>query len=304
VPNSRIIRAGGAVIAVAAMFFVIRSVYGYADQLAEMLQRPRFIVVVVACALLYALALQLVGLAWFTLLVSVGEKAISPVRAMRVFARTQVYKYLPTNVIHLVGRFVLAARYGAAKDALSYAQVMEIVLMVLASGSVALLFSFSFLLKIGEDYGISRYLASAVYVGAGLAALMLAPLVAGRYFKQSQKHLAFSMAAISVACYGLFFLANGLIVVLLVHVLYGPTIEWQMVIGVSAAGWLLGFVVPGAPGGLGVREAVFIAGLSSIGIPAAAATAVAVAHRVITLLGDVLLSAGEFGYRKWTAEPD
>ncbi|WP_457155870.1 hypothetical protein, partial [Mesorhizobium sp. P5_C1] len=109
-PNSRIIRAGGAVIAIAAMYFVIRSVYGYADQLAEMLQRPRFVFVVVSCALLYALALQLVGFAWFTLLVSVGERAISAVRAMRVFARTQVYKYLPTNVIHLVGRFVLAAR--------------------------------------------------------------------------------------------------------------------------------------------------------------------------------------------------
>ncbi|MBE1708815.1 MULTISPECIES: lysylphosphatidylglycerol synthase domain-containing protein [Mesorhizobium] len=301
VPNSRIIRAGGAVIAVAAMYFVIRSVYGYADQLAEILQRPQFIVVVVASALLYALALQLVGLGWFTLLVSVGEKAISPACALRVFARTQVYKYLPTNVIHLVGRFVLAARYGAAKDALSYAQVMEIILMVLASGSVALLFSFSFLLKIGEDYGVGRYLASAAYIGAAIAALMLAPVVAGRYFKQSRKHLAFSMAAVSVACYGIFFLANGSIVVLLVHFLYGPTIEWKMVIGVSAAGWLLGFVVPGAPGGLGVREAVFIAGLSSIGIPAAAATAVAITHRVVTLLGDVLLWAVEFGYRRWIA---
>lgn len=286
------------------MYFVIRSVYGYADQLAEILQRPQIIVLVVASALSYALALQLVGLAWFSLLVSVGERAISPVRALRVFARTQVYKYLPTNVIHLVGRFVLAARYGAAKDALSYAQVMEIILMVLASGSVALLFSFSFLLQICEEYGIDRYIASVIYVATGLTALMLVPIVAGRYFKQSRKHLAFSMAALSVACYGLFFLANGLIVILLVHVLYGSTVEWKMIIGVSAAGWLLGFVVPGAPGGLGVREAVFIAGLSSIGVPAAASTAVAIAHRVVTLLGDVLLSAVELGYRKWTAEPD
>lgn len=302
--NSKIIRAGGAVIALAAMYFVISSVYGYADQLAEMLQRPQFVVVVVASALLYTLAFQLVGLAWFSLLVSVGEKAISPARALHVLARTQVYKYMPTNVIHFVGRFVLAVRYGAAKDALSYAQVMEIILMVLASGSVALLFSFSFLLKIGEGYGMSRLLASAVYIAAGLAALMLAPLVAGRYFKQSRKHLAFSMAAASIACYGVFFLANGLIVVLLLHVLHGPTIEWKMVIGVSAAGWLLGFVVPGAPGGLGVREAVLIAGLSSVGIPAAAATAVAITHRIVTLLADVLLSAGEFGFRKWTADPD
>lgn len=302
--NAKIIRVGGAVIAVAAMYFVIRSVYGYTDQLAEMLQRPHFIVVVLASALLYAVALQLVGLAWFTLLVSVGEMAISPVRALRVFARTQVYKYLPTNVIHLVGRFVLASRYGAAKDTLSYAQVMEIILMLLASGSVAFLFSFSFLLKIGETYGVSRYVTSSIYVAIGLAALIFAPIVAGRYFKQSRKRRAFLMAALSVGYYGLFFVANGLIVIFLVHVLYEPTIEWKMVIGVSAAGWLLGFVVPGAPGGLGVREAVFIAGLTSIGMPTAPSAAVAIAHRVVTLLGDVLLSAVEFGYRKWAAQPD
>ncbi len=286
------------------MFFVVRSVYGYADQLSEMLQAPQFIAVVVASGIFYGLALQLVGLAWFTLLTSVGEKAVAPVLALRIFARTQVYKYLPTNVIHLVGRFVVASRYGASKDVLSYAQVMEIVLMILAAGSVALLFSFSFVLQVGEDYGISRYLASTVYLVGGLAAFVLAPTVAGRHFRQSRRHVTFSMAALSVAYYVLFFIANGSIVILLVHVLYGPAFEWKTVIGISAAGWLLGFVVPGAPGGLGVREAVFIAGLSTNGIPAAAATAVAIAHRVVTVLGDVLLSGIELGYRKWISEPE
>ncbi|ESY15631.1 MULTISPECIES: YbhN family protein [unclassified Mesorhizobium] len=302
--SAKILRTGGVVIAVAAMFFVVRSVYGYADQLYEMLQIPQFIPVVLAGAIFYALVLQLVGLAWFTLLASVGEKAIAPFLALRIFARTQVYKYLPTNVVHLVGRFVVASRLGASKEALSYAQMMEIVLMVLAAGSVALLFSFSFVLQAGEDYGINRYLASAAYLVGGLAAFVLAPIVAGRYFKQSRRHVTFSMAALSIASYVLFFLANGLIVIVLVHVLYGPTMEWKMVIGVSAAGWLLGFVVPGAPGGLGVREAVFIAGLTTIGIPAATSTAVAIAHRVVTLLGDVLLSGLELGYRKWMAEPE
>src|SRR4051812_46223962 len=107
--SAKILRTGGVVIAVAAMFFFLRSVYGYADQLYEMLQIPQFIPVVLAGAIFYALVLQLVGLAWFTLLASVGEKAIAPFLALRIFARTQVYKYLPTNVVHLVGRFVVAS---------------------------------------------------------------------------------------------------------------------------------------------------------------------------------------------------
>jgi uncharacterized membrane protein YbhN (UPF0104 family) len=297
--NSKILRIGGSLVAAAAVIFVARSVYSCAGQLSEMAWRPQFIAVVFGGAIFYALSLQLVGLAWFSLLASVGEKAIAPVLALRIFARTQVYKYLPTNVIHLVGRFVVASRYGASKDALSYAQVMEIILMILVAGGVAIIFSYSFVRRMGEEYGFSGDVSSSVYLIAGAAAFLIAVIAGARYFRSRQRRFTISTAALSAACYILFFLANGLIFTALVQLLYGPAIEWKMAIGISAAGWLLGFVVPGAPGGLGVREAVFIAGLSAAGIPAAASTAVAITHRVITLLGDVLLAILEHGYQRW-----
>ncbi|BCM18242.1 lysylphosphatidylglycerol synthase transmembrane domain-containing protein [Mesorhizobium sp. J8] len=300
--SSKILRVGGGLVAVVAAIFVARSVYGYADQLSEVIYRPQFIAVVVAGTIVYALSLQLVGLAWFSLLASVGENAIAPVLALRIFARTQVYKYLPTNVIHLVGRFVVASRYDASKDALSYAQMMEIVLMIFAAGSVAMIFSYSFVRRVGEEYGFNPDVASSVYIIAGAAVFLLAFVAAARYFRSRQRRLTISMVALSLAYYILFFLANGLIFSALVQSLYGQTTEWKMTIGISAAGWLLGFVVPGAPGGLGVREAVFIAGLSTAGIPTAASTTVAITHRVVTLLGDVLLAVLEFGYQRWIAK--
>ena len=50
--------------------------------------------------------------------------------------------------------------------------------------------------------------------------------------------------------------------------------------------WLAGFIIPGAPGGIGVREAVLIFFVTPI-IGEPQSIAVAIALRFVTLLGDV-----------------
>ena len=50
--------------------------------------------------------------------------------------------------------------------------------------------------------------------------------------------------------------------------------------------WVAGFIIPGAPGGIGVREVVLIFFLSPI-IGEPEGIAVAIALRFVTLLGDI-----------------
>jgi uncharacterized membrane protein YbhN (UPF0104 family) len=95
------------------------------------------------------------------------------------------------------------------------------------------------------------------------------------------------------ACYVVFFIANGLLFIALAESLSDQAGDWSTLIGISAVGWLLGFVIPGAPGGLGVREAVFIAGLTATGVPASLSTAIALGHRLVTLSGDGLVALAE-----------
>jgi len=59
-----------------------------------------------------------------------------------------------------------------------------------------------------------------------------------------------------------------------------------------AAAWVVGLVTPGAPGGLGTREAALVgiaAGLH--GMPLDQATALATASRLVTVGGDLLGAA-------------
>ena len=65
-------------------------------------------------------------------------------------------------------------------------------------------------------------------------------------------------------------------------------------VGMAALAWMAGFVTPGAPAGLGVREAVLLALLERLLTPQQALLVV-VLWRVVTTLGDVVF----FGIGLW-----
>lgn len=294
-----LLRYAGSVIAIMAMFFVLRTAYGHADQLKLFLNDFDFLVIVFVGALVYAVSLQLIAAGWYMLLISVDDKKFSVIQALRIFAKTQIYKYLPTNVIHFVGRFAAASKFGVRSSALSYAQMMEVILMILTSAAVMFFFSMRFALQIGERYGLSQNVAITIYIVGTFAFLVVAPFAARLFFKTDSGHTVFSFPLVAGILYVVFFIINGAIVVALIRFFYGPVDDWRGIVGVAAAGWLLGFVVPGAPGGLGVREVVFVAGLSALGVPPTVAAVSALAHRLITVVGDIILFTVEFGYRKW-----
>jgi len=75
-----------------------------------------------------------------------------------------------------------------------------------------------------------------------------------------------------------------------------PSGVWRVPAGVAVA-WIAGYVIPGAPAGLGVREAVLTAFLSphiEIGIVISAA----LLWRVVSLATDALLAVIGFSLRQ------
>jgi uncharacterized membrane protein YbhN (UPF0104 family) len=76
----------------------------------------------------------------------------------------------------------------------------------------------------------------------------------------------------------------------LAHAL-GFTIDsFAMLLAAGAASWVAGFVVIGAPGGLGVREAAFVA-LAGGALGESEALLLIGLFRIATFLGDTLLFA-------------
>jgi uncharacterized membrane protein YbhN (UPF0104 family) len=89
--------------------------------------------------------------------------------------------------------------------------------------------------------------------------------------------------------YAVYFLIYGTVpwLVLLLRTGEVGLCPFGYVISVFAASWLVGFITPGAPGGIGVRETALILGLT----PAAGeplSVAVALLARIMSLIGDLL----------------
>jgi glycosyltransferase 2 family protein len=246
---------------------------------------------IVGGALLYGIAGFLLSSAWYQLL-GAGHGGASARRHHAVYGRTQIAKYLPGNVFHLVGRQVMGRRLGHSQTRLAIASLLEVVLLVLVAGVLSLPIVWREL-----DPGL-------LWLGA-LAAPVVALLALrwARWHDPALRELAQDAARScprtplrllgAAGLYALFFLVVAAIYWLLalsVSDADRPSIDLAGAVSVVALAWLAGFATPGSSAGIGVREAVLIAALDgTLGAPASGL--IALALRLVTIGGDVVFCA-------------
>ena len=246
-----------------------------------------------ACYLLtYALASR----SWQLELRLVGI-ASSYVELARIVLRSQFAKYLPGNVGHHVGRVLLAGRAGMDIRRVIPSMILDTTIVLLA-GAFAALPAMALVLRVLEQRQIHiphpTVLAAFGALALSLVLLMLSlPLVRRKLGalvpKDDLLRWNASTAAQALLCQIASFALGATALYLLLIVMgvpsSGPQHLWIQVAGIYSAAWLLGFLMPGAPAGLGVREFVLLLGLSPL-FGEAQATAASLMLRLITTLGD------------------
>ena len=292
-----IIRFGGVAVSLAALVFVGLSIHRSFGDLQRQLISPLFLIAILGCAVAYAVILQLIGLAWYRFLVAIDGPSLGLGRALAIFGRTQIYKYLPSNVMHMVGRFALARSAGASNKALAFAQIGELSVIVLAAGALGALLAWPVFQDAYARYGPDNPTLIVGLIAAGLLAFAIGVMLLFRFRMADIGGIALVVSAEVFLLYALFFIGNGLLIVTLSRTLNDAG-HMAELIGIGTVAWLIGFIVPGAPGGLGVREAVLIMGLTAAGLPPPVATAVALGNRLVTVLGDCLVALAELILQK------
>lgn len=243
-----------------------------------------------AAALVYAVTSISLGAAWWRLLRWSGEPVSERAICHGIYGRSQLAKYVPGNVFSFVGRQVLGRRAGFSHRGLAVASVLEIAGQVLSAGMIMLIGS-QFSSTPEVDYTVQISLLGI----AGFAVAVALTLVTLRKLAKTANQpllkrtvLDFAHLMLNFSIYILFFLVGGtLLWVILTVIADHRAIEWTYVLSVGAAAWILGFIVPGAPGGIGVRDALLIAGLAPI-VGGPAATIATIAYRIVTVIGDIV----------------
>jgi len=257
-----------------------------------------------AClTLLYASSILATAFAWTRLLRSMHQR-VRFGRLLPILATTQFGKYLPGNVAQHIGRIALVRSAGVQLPAAVFSVAYELLLALVVSahiGALTLLWSPPVALRTWRitEYRLPLLLAVTFFAMAALwlaprLAVLLGRLRAGQRSEMEATPVRLHLdAGTVVACYALYastFVMIGAGLWLVAHVLAAPTAQVPGVlffIGAFASSWILGFVAPGAPAGLGIREAMLSAWLSGVLVPADVVLLV-VMLRIATTLGDLL----------------
>ncbi len=227
---------------------------------------------------------------WLILRFLTGTTAFT--EAMRIWSRSYLVRYVPSGALELVLRIGQRRRLNATSGQVLLATGYEH-LGALASGSCACIAAFA------AAGGFPPALGLAVAVPALLLTLAVRPGFAGRRIHalalkrglDVPQILRGRQLAAVVAVNAAAWIATGTAVYVLVAGLTKggtPTIAWLT--AAYSLGYLVGFITPFLPGGLGAREGTVIAILVpryGIGV----ATALALAIRLANTLGELVACA-------------
>ncbi|MDB5297854.1 MAG: hypothetical protein JWO31_3837, partial [Phycisphaerales bacterium] len=225
---------------------------------------------VLAASCLFALFLFVFrALVWRRLLKNFGHKL--PVWAtVRIWSTGELARYLPGAVWQVAGRVYLAKPYGVRGSVVSTSQVMEIALFLLANLIVAL----AALAFLGwkSFHGAARTWIVVAVVLVPVLSMALHPKVFYPLADRVLARLGKPAIARRMRWKTLFelllwnvlgLLVQGLAIYLVVAELLDLKLaKWWVVAGAYCLAWCAGFLAFWAPGGLGVREAVFIAAMT------------------------------------------
>lgn len=282
---------GYALLAVSVAYF-IAAAWRHAGSLPAIAWNSWALAAFGAVMLLYLAQFLTGGIAWHLWLTSVREPS-QPAVAVALFSLSQIAKYVPGSVAQHIARVALGRRYGLGTPGMVVTIALEqgcaiMACIAIASGIMALAGPAAIGVELPSSLAIA--LIAVIALMLPLTGVWLVgenrPAIMDRWL--GPQRIAHPGIATLATCFVLScanFAVSGLAVDLLARHLFGAEGHLLTAIGVFAAAWVAGMVAIVSPGGIGVREAVMVAGLTPV-YGAGTALGVAVCYRVVTSIGD------------------
>ncbi len=234
------------------------------------------------------------GWVW-TWILTIFKQSLGLGKGIRVYLITNIAKYLPGNVWHFYGRINAVSQKGGSLSAATLSVLLEPLLMAASALLIAIFTTSLGLVK--TDFNFIVYLGQLLVLVAvliGIHPRILNPLL--NRLSRSKRKLSLTqkitletypfLPFLGEICFVLF---RGLGFVFVFMVLQSIALsQISSVISAFSIAWLLGLIVPGAPGGIGVFEATAIALLDESQFPPATVLIVVALYRVVSILAEAI----------------
>lgn len=238
------------------------------------------------------------NLAWAKLIRSTGE-SLSLKNAIIIFSLSQFAKYIPGNVAQHIGKLTLAKAYKLKIPNIITSMIMEIVLLVATGGLLSGIF-FPFISKqyFSEIIGIPPLWSFIVI----LLCVIASPFLLFWFINNKRPHflkkkigkekILIPHTKVIFECsiyYALGFILMGLLTGIITRSILNIDGNYYILLtGIYIISWIAGFLMPGAPAGMGIREVILVTVLSLVFTPEEA-VGLTVIMRFISVIGDFLI---------------
>lgn len=288
----RLLKYVGKCISILSIIFIVYAVYNLGFDFSSITNIPSFIGIIIISIILKTITVYIMGMAWTRWLTFFSKTKCKVAEALCVYAKANIGKYLPGNVMHYVERNLFASKMGIEQKKIAISSILEVLGLVSVAGIISISISVGQLSDalynvLGENYIIIISIAICI----GIVGLVAIILVFRKKFMEIISEYSIKdfikTFAINLVFYAIVLSTLGFIMVLLFGYM-GGTINlsnFKLIITGYIIAWVLGFVVPGAPGGIGVRELVISVLLGPI-VGEQLMLTLSITHRLITIIGD------------------
>jgi len=221
---------------------------------------------------IYGFSNIMLAFAWKNLLIHFN----SPIEwrsAIKIYGQTQLAKYVPGNIMHLASRQTMGMSMGIPAFPLAKSTVWELGLISLTGSFFVILAAPLFFSEIPQGGAILGFIFT----------LIIIQLFIVKFFS--------SFIGKAIAWYTLFLLTAGLLFSGLLNCLTSESnlIHRHLFVisGAFVIAWLAGLVTPGAPAGIGIREAILATLLKDLTSESELLLCIMLS-RMITVTGDLL----------------
>jgi uncharacterized membrane protein YbhN (UPF0104 family) len=282
----------GNLLVLLTLIFFFHKLVGHLGEIPRLAWSRLAIISFLAAVCFCALVVAVGALIWVILLRG-GGVVLACREAYIIVGYSQIAKYLPGNVFHYISRMTLGHRAGIPSEAVLLSLGVETFLAVVAASCMAVAgLLFDNIALPTDPFGMTLRSSIPLLLAVGLVILGgLSLLFVHNVREWVRRRLAYlhpKRVGLSIMLYLAVFASFGFVILRLTEALWGidTSLHWYQFSWGFALAWVLGFVVPGAPGGIGIRETVFV-GLYGYALGEGVAIGLAAVLRVVTSAGDL-----------------
>ncbi|MBD2571142.1 lysylphosphatidylglycerol synthase domain-containing protein [Anabaena lutea] len=225
------------------------------------------------------------------------NQPVSSAQFIQVYLKTNIAKYLPGNIWHYYGRILAAKNANVSAGAATLSVLLEPLLMAAAALITVVLFGSQFAVN-NTNLGVKiLQLLSLVVVLCAVHPWVLNPVIRFLYRLKSKKYNSENqpISSLNIQRYPLrpllgelvFLGLRGTGFILTMFALSSLNLSHiPLLLGAFSFAWVLGLVVPGAPGGIGVFEATALT-ILQYHFPTALVISAIALYRLISILAEI-----------------